>query len=358
MTSGFIYFTLVQIKEWNAAIEFYKFWENRSNKVYKLSELILFILCVFYFYSVCLNSFNYFSFSNSNLVLISSEVLTKASLNESRLVYEWSPFLSLAPSSHTESGAITVCNALWAVLSCCSPAFTKQTPSCVLEMVVATAAAASCWAFSLLFLLMPVSVASCLPFSSYSRLPHGNFPLTLQNCLPAAPVQLSSACPCFPFSNLQVRPMSSSVITLFGSCPSFLSRLAPSPCLVWMSFVVPAALLLQLPALPGACPGKRQRGRSWLWEWLLLSGALFHYHRLAQNVQFGQKCCRPDPISTEVSGSFCSDFSGCWIRLWCLVTNGVFVIYFIMQISTEEHDPEKYKVLIFQCSFPTLSSEV
>lgn len=41
-----------------------------------------------------------------------------------------------------------------------------------------------------------------------------------------------------------------------------------------------------------------------------------------------------------------------------MVTNAFFVIYFIMQISIEEHDPEKYEILIFQYSFPNLSSAI
>lgn len=34
-----------------------------------------------------------------------------------------------------------------------------------------------------------------------------------------------------------------------------------------------------------------------------------------KRTEFGQEYHGPGPISTEVSGSFCSDFSGCWIRL-------------------------------------------
>lgn len=75
---------------------------------------------------------------------------------------------------------------------------------------------------------------------------------------------------------------------------------------------------------------------------------------LAQNIQFGQEFCGLDLISIEISGSFCSHFRGCWIRLWQVVTNTFFIVSVLMQISTEEHDPEKYKVFIFQYSLPTL----
>lgn len=195
---------------------------------------------------------------------------------------------------------------------------------------------------------MPVLVASCLLFSSHSRLPHGNFILILQHWLPAAPFQLSLEPP--PDSPLLIYNPEQHLPQQSPSCDSFLLSVLPG------SFPLPGVDVLcpSLPALHSSCAPPRN---SW-WGGGNMTG---HWKKLCSNTntfgtkytEFGQESCGPDPISIEVNGSLCSDFSGCWIRLWWLVTNVLFIVYFIMQISTEEHDPEKYKVLIFQYSFPT-----
>lgn len=77
------------------------------------------------------------------------------------------------------------------VLKCCSSTFIRQTPFCASRVnFLSNCSTLLNFVFSL-FLLMPVLVASCLPFSSHSRLPHGNFILILWHWLPAAPFQLS-----------------------------------------------------------------------------------------------------------------------------------------------------------------------
>lgn len=68
---------------------FISFERIEAIKCIKYQSCFLHFMCLFYLYSVCINSFNYFfTLSNRDLVLSSSKALTKASLKETKLVYE------------------------------------------------------------------------------------------------------------------------------------------------------------------------------------------------------------------------------------------------------------------------------
>lgn len=162
------------------------------------------------FMQFCVNSSMYFSlFSNSDVAPSSLKDMTwgtwQVPLRSGLALFKLclsvnlcTPSLSLVPSSH-----ILECWEPWQYVSPsvqslilqCSNAAAQPSSGRLRSVLPELTFYSNCstllnFVFSL-FLLMPVLVASCLPFSSHSRLPHGNFILILWHWLPAAPFQLS-----------------------------------------------------------------------------------------------------------------------------------------------------------------------
>lgn len=289
MTPGFICFTLIQIKEWNATIEFYKFWENRSNKVYKLSELFLFILSVFYFYSVCLNSFSYFfMFSNSDLVPTSSKALTKAFWRKIHLSMSiCRPSLSLAPSSPIASCAHHCLQWSLGSAELLQPSL-HQTNS-FLSFGDDCGHSSCCFLWDFSVISFDACLSSFLPafvqlFQTFPwKLPSEPAALLASSSCPA----FLRVCPSFLISNLQIRPISSSLITLLwplsllavssGSFP--LSGVDVLCCANSPSPALHCSLLL-----PGVCHGEKA---TWQVLSLIMAFAVRSFVPLST---FGTKC--------------------------------------------------------------------
>lgn len=163
------------------------------------------------------------------------------------------------------------------VLKCCSSTFIRQTPFCASRVnFLSNCSTLLNFVFSL-FLLMPVLVASCLPFSSHSRLPHGNFILILWHWLPAAPFQLSLEPP--PDSLLLIYNPEQHLPQQSLPCDSSLLSVLPG------SFPLPRVdgLCPSLPALHSSCAPPRN---SW-WGGGNLTG---HWKKFCSNTNmFGTK---------------------------------------------------------------------